>query len=222
MRWDAVVILQQASYYRARYYDQAAGRFLSEDPIAFGGGGNFYRYGWNNVINGFDPLGLSFWSCFGRGFVHGVVLTTAVVATAAAIVAVAPAAAPIVTGTLFVTGVAGVASTAISMALNHSANNIGRNLGGLAGSALVGGAAGKALAGLLSPPGLQPPAETPLIESSWNNAWRNPETGNISILQFFRDFPTAVKTGPDTWGNRVALTGTGAGLALATPCDDCK
>ncbi|WP_353933154.1 RHS repeat-associated core domain-containing protein [Okeanomitos corallinicola] len=31
-------------YYRARYYDQATGRFLSEDPIGFDGGdSNFYR-----------------------------------------------------------------------------------------------------------------------------------------------------------------------------------
>ena len=29
-------------YYRARYYDPAAGRFLSEDPVEFQGGINFY------------------------------------------------------------------------------------------------------------------------------------------------------------------------------------
>jgi len=32
----------QVSYYRARYYDPAAGRFLSEDPVEFQGGINFY------------------------------------------------------------------------------------------------------------------------------------------------------------------------------------
>ena len=31
-------------YYRARYYDPAIGRFISEDPIGFGGGTNFYAY----------------------------------------------------------------------------------------------------------------------------------------------------------------------------------
>ena len=31
-------------YYRARYYDQASGRFLNEDPFRFRGGNNFYRY----------------------------------------------------------------------------------------------------------------------------------------------------------------------------------
>jgi len=31
-------------YYRARYYDPAAGRFLSEDPQRFGGGENFHPH----------------------------------------------------------------------------------------------------------------------------------------------------------------------------------
>jgi RHS repeat-associated protein len=30
--------LTQRSYYRARYYDPNAGRFLSEDPLGSGGG----------------------------------------------------------------------------------------------------------------------------------------------------------------------------------------
>jgi RHS repeat-associated protein len=34
-----------ASYhYRARYYDPAPGRFLSEDPKRFGGGENFHPH----------------------------------------------------------------------------------------------------------------------------------------------------------------------------------
>jgi RHS repeat-associated protein len=45
-------------YNRARYYDPAAGRFLSEDPIEFGGGINFYAYVHNRVINATDPGGL--------------------------------------------------------------------------------------------------------------------------------------------------------------------
>jgi RHS repeat-associated protein len=31
-------------YYRARYYDPSAGRFVSEDPAGFFGGFNFYTY----------------------------------------------------------------------------------------------------------------------------------------------------------------------------------
>ncbi len=45
--------------YRARYYDAAAGRFLSEDPSGFGGGDpNLYRYVGNSVTNLTDPSGL--------------------------------------------------------------------------------------------------------------------------------------------------------------------
>ena len=45
-------------YYRARYYDPMMGRFLSEDPIGFGGGdANLYRYVGNNPINLRDPSG---------------------------------------------------------------------------------------------------------------------------------------------------------------------
>lgn len=46
-------------YYRARYYDAAIGRFLSEDPVGFvGGDANLYRYVGNNPVSQIDPLGL--------------------------------------------------------------------------------------------------------------------------------------------------------------------
>jgi RHS repeat-associated protein len=45
-------------YYRARYFDQNSGRFMSEDPIKFGGGINFYAYVHNNPTNLNDPFGL--------------------------------------------------------------------------------------------------------------------------------------------------------------------
>lgn len=45
-------------YYRARYYDQSNGRFLSEDPLEFGGGIDFYDYVSNNPVNLRDPFGL--------------------------------------------------------------------------------------------------------------------------------------------------------------------
>ncbi len=44
-------------YYRARYYDAQTGRFLGEDPIAFGGGANFYVYVQNSPIWHIDPFG---------------------------------------------------------------------------------------------------------------------------------------------------------------------
>jgi RHS repeat-associated protein len=45
-------------YYRARYYDPNAGRFLSEDPIRFRGGLDFYLYVGNSPATFTDPFGL--------------------------------------------------------------------------------------------------------------------------------------------------------------------
>ena len=45
-------------YMRARYYDPEAGRFISEDPIGFGGGQvNLYAYVRNNPLGIVDPFG---------------------------------------------------------------------------------------------------------------------------------------------------------------------
>ena len=46
-------------YMRARYYDPALGRFLSEDPIGIAGGLNLYAYAGNDPVNQWDPTGLS-------------------------------------------------------------------------------------------------------------------------------------------------------------------
>jgi RHS repeat-associated protein len=46
-------------YYRARYYDPGVGRFLSEDPIGFFGGRNFYAYVGNDPVRDVDSSGLS-------------------------------------------------------------------------------------------------------------------------------------------------------------------
>jgi RHS repeat-associated protein len=47
---------------RARFYDPQIGRFVSEDPIGFGGGDvNLYGYVWNNPGNYTDPMGLDGW-----------------------------------------------------------------------------------------------------------------------------------------------------------------
>lgn len=45
-------------YYRARWYDAKVGRFISEDPIGFGGGVNQFGYVGNNPQNRVDPSGL--------------------------------------------------------------------------------------------------------------------------------------------------------------------
>jgi RHS repeat-associated protein len=45
-------------FYRARWYDAANGRFLSEDPVQLLGGPNLYAYTANNPVNYLDPFGL--------------------------------------------------------------------------------------------------------------------------------------------------------------------
>jgi RHS repeat-associated protein len=45
-------------FYRARYYDPSAGRFITEDPVRLKGGLNFFTYVRNNPINRKDPHGL--------------------------------------------------------------------------------------------------------------------------------------------------------------------
>lgn len=50
--------------YRFRYYDQNVGRFISEDPIAWRGGINFYPYADGNPVSETDPLGLDTKVCY--------------------------------------------------------------------------------------------------------------------------------------------------------------
>jgi RHS repeat-associated protein len=45
-------------YYRMRTYDPSVGRFVSEDPIGFSGGNNFYRYVRNSPSRFVDPSGM--------------------------------------------------------------------------------------------------------------------------------------------------------------------
>ena len=60
--WDPEVGLY---YYRARYYDAKAGRFISEDPVGVQAALNFYTYVENSPTDGVDPSGLSPQQCAG-------------------------------------------------------------------------------------------------------------------------------------------------------------
>ncbi len=53
--WDAETGLV---FMRARYYDPKLGRFLSEDPIGFNSGPNFFEYVADNPTNLTDPFGM--------------------------------------------------------------------------------------------------------------------------------------------------------------------
>lgn len=62
--WDG---LSGLYYYRARYYDAEVGRFVSEDPLGFQAGINFYIYCSGNPVSCNDPSGLFDAEQFGEG-----------------------------------------------------------------------------------------------------------------------------------------------------------
>jgi len=55
---EAKIKFAGPSYYRARYYDPQAGRFISTDPSRFLGGINVYNYVESNPMGRVDSLGL--------------------------------------------------------------------------------------------------------------------------------------------------------------------
>jgi RHS repeat-associated protein len=73
-------------YYRDRWYDPQQGRFLTEDPIGFGGGLNTYEYAGNNPLSFTDPTGQSLQS-FLNGFWSSFVVSAVVSAAVAAVIA---------------------------------------------------------------------------------------------------------------------------------------
>lgn len=68
-------------YYRARYYSPGMGRFISEDPLGFGGGqSNFYAYVGGNPLSYIDrtgkgpvEAGIGFAVGFGFGLIDGLI-----------------------------------------------------------------------------------------------------------------------------------------------------
>lgn len=62
--WDAEARLY---YNRARWYDPAVGRFISEDPIGLAGGINLMAFAGNDPVNYSDPFGLL--RCVETGYV---------------------------------------------------------------------------------------------------------------------------------------------------------
>jgi len=68
-------------FYRARYYNPSLQRFISEDPIGFGGGQpNLYAYVGNNPLSVIDPTGMDGVPCMtslGAGFCSSTTASTA-------------------------------------------------------------------------------------------------------------------------------------------------
>lgn len=149
--WDTASGMYFAPF---RHYAPGMGRWITPDPLGMVDGTNVYGYVGGNPVVLIDPFGLSFWGCFGRGLVTGLVTGVVVVGVAAAAVTFGvPAAA--VTGALFVAGVVGGSIAAYSIYNNPSADNIGYHAGGFAAGALLGGVKG-GFSKRLSPPGHQP------------------------------------------------------------------
>jgi hypothetical protein len=125
----------------------------------------------------------------------------------------------VVTGGLFVTGVAGIAGSGYSIYNNPSPNNIAFNAGGLAGGLIGGGMAGEAVNSALSPPGYQPSGPASLA-SELSMVWRD-NSGNPNPLSMLPAWllPGAevgpMSTGPSTGGAAGAIGGAGAGTAAA-------
>lgn len=121
----------------------------------------------------------------------------------------------VVSGGLFVTGVAGTVASGYSIYNDPSINNIAFNAGGLGGGLLVGSVSANYVASALSPSGYQPSGA-----SIASLAWRDPN-GNINPLAFLADWllPGAevgpMSTGPDTSGATGTVGLAGAGVAAA-------
>lgn len=168
-QWDPEASLY---YLRARYYNPTSGRFISEDPIRFAGGMNFYAYVGSGPTNGTDPSGLtgppwhpgpplrSPWfptsrphgpvECFLLGVRNGGLVGAAVVAAAAGAGALgAPTA--VITGALGVGATVGGATTIVNTVSNVRSGNyngLAQTLGTVVGGALVGGSGSKLVPGV--------------------------------------------------------------------------
>jgi RHS repeat-associated protein len=151
-------------YYRARYYNPTTGRFLSEDPIGFMAGANFYAYVGGNPLRYRDPFGLSPFNfgsastCFLKGAGNGALgaLLVGGLAVGAATLGAPVAAVTVGLGALAIGGGALLGYDVYNNISNSNWNGLAYNLGSLIGSSAVGGAGGRAIAegitGVDSPP----------------------------------------------------------------------
>jgi RHS repeat-associated protein len=120
-------------YYRARYYDQNIGRFISEDPISFNGGDmNLYRYVGNSPTNYIDPSGLKC-ECSSTGLSSiGARLRNAAIGAASGAATGAATGAAVGAGVgVFAAGVGALPGAGAGAGAGAIAGGIGGALGGL-------------------------------------------------------------------------------------------
>ncbi len=154
-QWDSEIGLY---YYRARYYDPSAGRFVSEDPIGFNAGPNFFAYVLGSPIQYRDPSGLELMpagvpymqpvtsgaaGALLRGVAEGAMAAGAIVVTAG-IATFAGVPMALTTATVGAIGALAAGLTVAETIVNYITDNtegLARTAGGLMGGALVGGVA---------------------------------------------------------------------------------
>ncbi len=128
-------------YMRARYYDPITGRFISEDPLGFGGGDvNLMVYAGSNPVLLVDPFGLKTWQ-IGFGFNFGGI--TGTTKSAGLIIGHNPDTGKWDLGS-YVTGGAGLhggASASLTLDITTSDNSSINDVSGWAGTA--GGSVGE-------------------------------------------------------------------------------
>ena len=214
-----------AYYFRARYYDPATGRFVSNDPIQFAGQDpNLYRYVGNSPHTFTDPTGL-FWWQFGwtvggalvggltgylSGGWQGAISGAAGGAAAGFLFSFGFTGAWSILGTGFVAGgISGAISGGASWALNYQQHTwqsglwlvggsfgLGAVTGGLPSGIGRGGSFIKPIAGQHTREGVATTL-TAGLDGVIGNVWSGIVEGGRSLLGLHQKPPGALRPDPD-------------------------
>jgi RHS repeat-associated protein len=184
--------------------------------VGFGPGFGESVADWNNRFQAANQQALPIEASALGGYAVGAAGATAAAVGATTLVS-AGVPQSVVTGGLFVTGVAGFTASGYSIYNNPSPNNVAFNAGGLAGGLAVGGFLANDVASALSPSGYQPSSSASLA-SELSMVWRD-NNGNPNPLSMLPAWllPGAevgpMSTGPSTGGAAGAIGGAGSGVA---------
>jgi RHS repeat-associated protein len=193
-------------YYRARYYSPTQQRFISQDPLGFGGGdANLYVYVGNGPSMATDPSGLSFSSQFVPGLIDGVLSSLVSALSFGLLGLLFPGLGTFLTGLMFVMMALSFAAIAASLIANPSGDNWGYNIGSLLGGLGVGFASGLAVRNVMSPPGQRSGGYS--LAREYAMRW----IGSIYAWIGRGEWNMAMGTGPSPFGAAlsIGLIGTG-------------